>query len=130
MSTIVVTGGPQARRPALVLVRRIGAVLACLAAAFGPPGWARAEDGRVVRRVAQAPAHDMSSHNAAEPARAALPPALPEPTSAPVTPRTPAPAGAPAAPPGLADFERLALARNPTLSQAAAQVDAAMSRSY
>jgi len=129
MSTIIVTGRPQTARPALVHARRIGATLACLATSFGPPGWARAEDGRV-RRVAQAPAHDMSSHNAAEPARAALPPALAEPTSAPVTPRMVAPAGAPAALPGLADFERLALARNPTLRQAAAQVDAAMSRSY
>jgi cobalt-zinc-cadmium efflux system outer membrane protein len=106
--------------------RRIGLSLACLATAVVHPGLALAEDGRVVRRVVQEPAHDMSSHNAAVPARAALPPALPEPMSAPVTPRT----VAPVAFPGLADFERIALTRNPTLRQAAAQVDAAMSRSF
>jgi cobalt-zinc-cadmium efflux system outer membrane protein len=127
MFKIMGIGGPQMARPALVSARRIGAMLACLASALVLPGWALAEDSRV-RKVAQAPAHDMLSHEAAEPAKAPLPPALPEPLAAPVTPRAPAPAGA--APPGLADLERIAFLRNPTLKQAAAQVDAAQSRSY
>jgi cobalt-zinc-cadmium efflux system outer membrane protein len=129
MSTIIAPGKPQTVRLAPAHARRIGAVLACLGSALGPPGWARAEDGRE-RRVAQAPAHAMSSHHATEPAGAALPSAMPDPMSAPATPRTPSPEGGPAALPGLADFERLALARNPTLRQAAAQVEASRSRSF
>lgn len=46
---------------------------------------------------------------------------------------TPRPAAAPSVAttaPGLADFERIAMQRNPTLMQAAAQVDATMSRSF
>ena len=48
-------------------------------------------------------------------------------------PTMPRPAAAPtvaATAPGLADFERIAMQRNPTLRQAAAQVDATMSRSF
>lgn len=119
-------GRPQAARPALVHALGTGTTLACLASLLGPPGWVRADDVRV-RRVAQAPAHDMSSHNAAEPARAALPPALPEPMAAPTSPRPPDPAVAAL---GLGDFERLAMERNPTLRQASAQFDAARSRSF
>ncbi len=49
-------------------------------------------------------------------------------------PETPRPAAAPTVAPapllGLADFEQIAMQRNPTLRQAAAQVDATMSRSF
>ena len=85
MSRIIVNGRPSAARPALVHARSIGAALACLASAFGPTGWARAEDGPV-RSVARAPAQDMSTHNMVGAAGGALPPALPEPMSAPVAP--------------------------------------------
>ena len=130
MSKIIAAGARQVARPAFVNARMIGAALACMASTLGPGGWARAQDTRV-RKVAQAPAHDMSSHGTAERARAALPPALPEPMAAPTPPGASAPARAPASTlPGLADFERIALARNPTLRQAAAQVNAARSRSF
>ena len=73
----------------------------------------------------------MSSHGTAEPARAALPLALPEPMAAPTQPGVSVPSRVPASVlPGLADFERIALVRNPTLRQAAAQIDAARSRSF
>jgi cobalt-zinc-cadmium efflux system outer membrane protein len=76
-----------------------------------------------------APTHDPSAH-ASNP-EAALPPPLPEPMAAPADPRPPAPAATgPVAALGLADFERLALERNPTLRQAFAQFDAARSRSF
>ena len=130
MSSIIVTGKQQAARLAIIHARRIGASLVCLVASCVSLGWARAEDVRV-RRVAQAPAHDMSSHNPAEPARAALPPALPEPMAAPTSPRPPDPAAVgPVAPLSLGDFERLAMERNPTLRQAFAQIDASRSRSF
>ena len=123
-------GRPQTARPVLAHALGTGTTIACLAALLGPPIWARAEDVRV-RRVAQAPAHDMSSHNAAEPARAALPAALPEPMAAIASPRPPGPAAAgPVATLSLADFERLAMERNPTLRQAFAQIDASRSRSF
>jgi cobalt-zinc-cadmium efflux system outer membrane protein len=58
-----------------------------------------------------------------------MPPALMEPA----IPTTTRPAAAPTVATtalGLADFERIAMQRNPTLRQAAAQVDATMSRSF
>lgn len=138
MSTRIVTGRPPSARSAFAHVGRIGAALTCLASAFGPQAWARAQDTRV-KRVAQAPAHDMSSHGAHEEssppgyerARADLPAAIPETMAAPATPKVSAPPRASAAtPPALAEFERIALARNPTLRQAAAQLDAARSRAF
>jgi cobalt-zinc-cadmium efflux system outer membrane protein len=121
----IVKGRPGAARTAAACARRIGSTLACLAIAVGHPGWARAEDGRG-RTVAQAPAHDMSSHGTAEPVKVPSLPALSERMAAP----TVAPPPPPASGPGLADFERIALVRNPTLKQAAAQIDATMSRSF
>lgn len=115
--------------PALAHALRTGTTLACLAAALGPPGWARAEDRRTTRTAQAVPGHDPTAH-AGTPG---LPPALPpEPMAAPATTaRPPAPATTgPVAGLGLADFERLALERNPTLRQAFAQFDAARSRSF
>ena len=95
------------------LARRIGATLASLAA-LGPPGWARA-DNRVTRTAQRPPSHDPSAHATRDDAeRLSLPPALP----------TRRPAW------GLPSFEQMALARNPTLRQAAAQLEAALSRSF
>jgi outer membrane protein, heavy metal efflux system len=51
-------------------------------------------------------------------------------SSAPMNPQPAAPSTGTVAAMGLADFERTALDRNPTLRQAAAQVDATMSRSH
>src|SRR5690606_21908672 len=123
-----VTSGLRPGRPALVHARRIGPTLLTLASAIAPPGWARAED-RPRPRVAQAtPAHhDMQTRDA--PGRTTpseLPAALPDVAAAPLA--APPNAGGAATPsqplPGLADFERLALARNPTLRQAFAQFEA------
>lgn len=130
MFETIVTGRPRGARPALAYARRIGATLASLACALGPPGWARA-DNRVTRTAQRPPSHDPSAHATRDDAaRSSLPPALPDAAAAPVTPRTPAPAGVPAAAWGLPGFEQMALARNPTLRQAAAQLEAALSRSF
>lgn len=125
MFKVIAKARPGAARTSPGCGWRIGATLACLATAVVLPGWVRAQDGRG-RTVSQAPAHDMSSHGAAEPVKVPSLPALPEPMAAPTVPRPPTPASGPA---GLADFERIALVRNPTLQQAAAQVDAARGRS-
>jgi outer membrane protein, heavy metal efflux system len=58
--------------------------------------------------------------------RPSLPPALPESSAMATAPRPAAAATAP----GLADFERIAMQRNPTLKQAVAQVNATMSRAF
>ncbi len=132
MFRIDATGRPAPARPALAHALRTGTTLACLASALGLPGWARAEDRRMARMTQAAPAHDPSAH-ATTPGAAGIPPALPpEPMAAPATlARPPAPATtSPVAPPSLADFERLALERNPTLRQAFAQFDASRSRSF
>ncbi len=124
-----VKGRPAPARPVLAHALRTGTTLACLASALGPPGWVRAEDRRTTRVAQAAPTHDPSAHAGAP----GLPPALPpEPMAAPTTPpRPPDPAAiGPVAGLGLADFERLALGRNPTLRQAFAQFDAARSRSF
>lgn len=105
---------PRSAGRALVLVPRTGLALVSAAFAFGPSPWAEAGDARVRRTAQEAPAHAMPGHT--------MPPALPSET--PPTAHAPAPAAF-----GLADLERVALARNPTLRQAAAQVDAARSRS-
>ncbi len=124
------TGRPCATRPALVNALRIGTTLLFVASPFGPLGWARADDPRV-RRMAQAePGHDMSAHRLTDPSSTALPPALPQPRSTLAMPRVAAPATTPSSTLGLADFEQIALQRNPTLRQAAAQVEASQSRSY
>lgn len=105
------------------------------------PGPAGAADDRTVR-TAQATAPSQDTHDASPHAghrgtpAAALPPALPEAIAAPTGPRSPAPlptalgTARPVNGPGMADFERIALERNPTLRQAFAQFDAARSRSF
>jgi outer membrane protein TolC len=114
MFETIVTGRPRAARPALAYARRIGATLASLACALGPPGWARA-DNRVTRTAQRPPSHDPSAHATRDDAaRSSLPPALPDAAAA----------------WGLPGFEQMALARNPTLRQAAAQLEAALSRSF
>ncbi|RUL87029.1 TolC family protein [Tautonia sociabilis] len=120
-------GGAAPARPALAHALRTGMTLACLASALGPQGWAHAEDRHATRTAQAAPVHDPSAHGDATRAPAGVPPALPEPMAAPTTIAT---TPAPAAGLGLADFERLALERNPTLRQAFAQLDAARSRSF
>lgn len=59
-----------------------------------------------------------------------MPYALPESARMPAMPRPDAPPAVAVNAPGLADFEQIALERNPTLRQAAAQVDATLSRSF
>ena len=83
---------------------------------------------------AEAP-HDPSSPSATPPM--AMPPPLPResmPSMAmpPTAPATPTNAVAAANPSGfgLADFERIAMQRNPTLRQAAAQIEATLNRSH
>ena len=122
----IVKDRPGAPRTLPGHARRIGATLACLATAVVHPGWVRALDGRG-RTVAQAPAHDMSSHGTVEPVKVPSSPALSESMAAPTISRPTTPASGSVGLPGLADFERIALVRNPTLKQAAAQVEAARS---
>ncbi len=65
-----------------------------------------------------------------------MPSSTPPPTASPITPRPTAPSAATApantrfSSMGLADFERIAMQHNPTLKQAAAQFEAALSRSF
>ena len=106
---------------------RRGTAAACLALAVFQ-SQTQAADGPMVRRVQATAPHDMQAH--AMPAAPESPRALSAPASALTTTRPPAPAGVPATTPGLADFERIALERNPTLRQAAAQYEAALSRSF
>lgn len=124
-------GVPQTARPALAHALGTGTTIACLASLLGPPAWARADDRSTATTAQAAPAHDPSAH-AIAPGRAAPP--LPEPITAPANPGLASPGTAtatgPAAALGPGDFERLALQRNPTLRQAAAQVDAANSRAF
>jgi cobalt-zinc-cadmium efflux system outer membrane protein len=102
--------------------------LAGLAFAIGVPGEAHAQEARVTRAAQGRPSHDPSAHGS--PADRTTPPPLPPAVVEPAPlPATTPPTAAPTSP-GLADFERLALERNPTLRQAAAQVDATMSRSF
>ncbi len=126
--------GPATACPALARARSLGVAIACLAAALGPAGWACAEDRRTTRMAQAAPTHDRSAHATVPEATELPPPAVPEPTAAPAHARPRAPRAAPATGPtatlGLADFERLALESNPTLTQAFAQFDAARSRSF
>lgn len=146
MSSRTVTGRPSSAVPAFAFAKRIGAALTYLASALSSHAWAQAQDARV-QRVAQAPGRDISSqdmrdmsshgtHGASSPeatkgSSGDLPAALPESMAAPATPRISAPPRVSAtAPPALAEFERIALARNPTLRQAAAQLDAARSRAF
>jgi len=108
------------------------AVMAALSLAGGVSGEGYAQDAPVTRAAQGRPAHDSSAHSSpAEPTMPPpLPPVLPETSAMPTTTR---PAAAPTmatTTPGLADFERIAMQRNPTLRQAAAQVEATMSRSF
>jgi cobalt-zinc-cadmium efflux system outer membrane protein len=75
------------------------------------------------------PGMPMPSRTPTTPPAAPPPAPLPAPSSAPRSSGTPA-AGAAYGPLGLADFERIAMRRNPTLKQAAAQFEAALSRSF
>lgn len=101
-------------------------MLAYLAPPFGPSGWARTEDAHNTTGNRGTAARASRAHDV-------LPPALAEPMAAPMGPEPraagPEPVGGTPTL-GLADFERLALERNPTLKQAFAQFDAARSRSY
>jgi cobalt-zinc-cadmium efflux system outer membrane protein len=102
-------------------------VAACLAfAVFHGP--TQAADGPVAKRAQATTPHDMSAHSMPTPTN--LPPALSEAMATPSPPRTQEASATSVPLPGLLDFERLALQRNPTLRQAAAQVDASRSRSY
>jgi cobalt-zinc-cadmium efflux system outer membrane protein len=113
----------------------IRAAAAGLIVATGIFGNADAQDVRIVRTAQAMPAHE--SMREGTPAAGSLPAALPPSTSASSMPKMPR-AAAPAAPVpsaapaqlGLPDFEQIALHRNPTLRQAAAQVDATLSRSF
>jgi outer membrane protein, heavy metal efflux system len=93
-------------------------------------GEVRAQDSLLAKSTQVSPSHDPSAHNfrTDQGTQPSLPSALVE--SA-IVPTTPQPSRAPtAAALGLADFERIAMERNPTLRQAAAQVDATVSRSF
>lgn len=112
-------------------IDRVGPALAWLALTCGPGALQAAEGGATESAT---PTHSHNSSASADPAgssTAILPQALPDLTTAPARPRVldPAPSMAVVGP-GLADFERIALRRNPTLKQAAAQVDAARSRAF
>ncbi len=91
-------------------------LLACMAFSGGATARAQAPGGRFVPTApampSSMPGMDMPDHAASAPAAPAA--ASPAPPSG----------------PSLAEFECIALARNPTLAQALAQLDAAQSRSY
>ena len=107
------------------MIERVKPTLACLALALAPAS-ADAADREPAKVVQAAPTHGMSGYDRTmRAAPAELPPALP--LSA-ATSTLPPPGSAPAW--GLADFERIALARNPTLKLASAQFDAARSRAF
>jgi outer membrane protein, heavy metal efflux system len=92
-------------------------------------GLAHAQDARVDSRTTRAAPSRFIAANAipAQTASAGLPAAPPD---APMNPRPAASSTGTVAAMGLADFERIAMERNPTLRQAAAQIDATMSRSF
>jgi cobalt-zinc-cadmium efflux system outer membrane protein len=107
---------------------RAGTLLACAAFVLGPAGWSRAGEDRGIG-IAQgapapspSPAHEGSAH--------AMPPALPGAAAMRMPPPAASAPPAPVASWSLCDFERIALERNPTLRQAAAQLEATLSRSY
>ena len=95
-------------------------------------GEVRAQDTPVAQTAQPSPTHDPSAHNSPADRRmlAPVPPVLPESAAMPAVPRPAATLAAAPTAPGLADFERIAMDRNPTLRQALAQVDAALSRSF
>lgn len=101
-----------------------GRLLACLALAYWVIPASAQQAGQRIQ-----PNH--SAHGAApRSAPAELPRALPQPMAASTQPRAASVAPAPVSGPALADLERMAIERNPTLRQAAAQFDAARSRSF
>ena len=107
------------------------AALAGLALACGELGNVRSQDARVRNAAQLQPSHDPSAHK--PPADPAMQPSLPPALTESAMPTMPRPATTPAVAttaPGLADFERIAMQRNPTLRQAAAQVEATMNRSF
>jgi outer membrane protein, heavy metal efflux system len=101
---------------------------ACLAFAFAA-GSLHAEDASVnsqpTRIATTRPAAGIAL--SAQSAQSGMPAAM-RPAAMNSRPAAPSTGSVPAM--GLADFERIALERNPTLRQAAAQVDATMSRSH
>ena len=118
---------PETACPSLAYAPWTGAMMLCLAAALGPPGRAHADDERVKRTAQAMPPHGGSGHPVPGQQAPDRPRAAPDPTSARLL--APVPAGIPVTALGLTDFERIALERNPTLRQAAAQVDGAANRS-
>ena len=118
---------PETACPTLAYAPWTGAMMLCLAAALSPPGRAHADDERVKRTVQTMPPHGGSGHSVPGQQAPDRPRASPDPTSARLL--APVPAGIPVTTLGLTDFERIALERNPTLRQAAAQVDGAANRS-
>jgi cobalt-zinc-cadmium efflux system outer membrane protein len=90
---------------------------------------ALAQDARVESRTTRtAPSRPIEAAALKSQTASTRPPvALP---AAPMNPRPAGPSTDTVAAMGLADFERIAMERNPTLRQAAAQVDATMSRSH
>jgi outer membrane protein, heavy metal efflux system len=106
------------------------ATFAGLALACGISARVRAQDARVTRAAQLQPSQDPSGRSMrTDPGTLSpLPSTFVESTIMSTKPR---PTGSPTvAPPGLADFERIAMQRNPTLRQAAAQIDATLSRSF
>ena len=104
--------------------------LAGLALGNGDWGEVRAQEAPVQRVAQLYPSQDPPVHNppADTSMRPMLPPAM---TESAIPPPRPAQATAVTeTAPRLADFERIAIQRNPTLKQAAAQIDATMNRSF
>ncbi len=119
----------QTARAAVHYARGFGVAMTCAASVLNSTSWASAQ-GSIAVDASRVPAHDASAHGTAARHRAELPPALPGPMDAPTT-NGPSQVPRPhAASPSLVDFERIALARNPTLRQAAAQIEAARSRAF
>ncbi len=96
--------------------------------ALAASGTVLAQDARPARAVPAGTPHDPSSASAMP--SMTMPPPLP-PGSMPPSAMPPASTPAPATNAlELADFERIALERNPTLRQAAAQIEATLNRSH
>jgi outer membrane protein, heavy metal efflux system len=126
-------GKPESACRALAHARGIGPALALAASFIGPQGWTLAAEVHAPRVAQVGLPRDRSEHGmTTDRAPAGLPPAMPEATAAPVGARGLAAGPTANASPilVLSDFEQMALARNPTLRQAAAQLDAARSRSF
>jgi outer membrane protein, heavy metal efflux system len=111
--------------------RELTAALTGLALAASDWRELRAQETQFQRAEQLQPPHDPAAHRspAAPSTRPTLPPAMPE-SAMHMQPRSAATPAVAANAPRLADFERIALERNPTLRQAVAQVDATANRSF